>query len=224
MPNSAHRGVIAPKLQQYANAYHLTSHYLRSASIGFWVLNSNTSLSESEFNSNTSTAPEIFRFIPELRLDIHCATIWALCSSVFENLQRLVVPLPNILLYLDSVTRVCSFADVSFFHTYVPGRSRSGVPLRGSDNIQQRQDLEMAVLFVQAHTKTFPGLLTKIQCSEDSFQDCMFACLPAPCNPTELVDAISDCFINNISETNLDNVTVINIRHYSSNWFSRMQE
>lgn len=173
----------------------------------FWALDSNSDLSQSKSNSNTSTNPPKSRSIRELTRILHCATTWALCRSIFENLQRLVIPLPSIRRYLDSVTRLSSLVDVSFCYSNVSGRL-----------------LKIAVLFVQSHTKTFPGLLTKIRCSEGSFQDRMFAYLPAPRNPTELVDANWDNFVNNVAETNLDNVSVINIPHFSLSRFDRLQK
>ncbi|KAF9386266.1 hypothetical protein CPB97_003885 [Podila verticillata] len=180
-------------------------------------------------NSHMPVNPEV---VNGLTFNIHREATWALCSTILEQVQTIVIPLSDINRYLDSIARLSSlsvvtfkldeFADVN--DLYMLSVDSQHVKQLSQRKEKQRQDLELAVKFVQMHTIMFRGTLKQVLCPDDrcnwqyNIQSCpadildrMLAFLPTLVEPTVLVNKNWKQFVAKAEHTNLDHVTMIDV-------------
>lgn len=127
------------------------------------------------------------------------------------------------------------FADVN--EHYLEDMSFEHVKQVSQRKEKRRQDLELAVQFVQIHTTMFRGTLKQVLCPEDSFNgpfnvqccpadilDRMLMFLPMLIEPTELVNRNWKQFVAKAEHTNLERVTKIQVLdQYVEEWYDQLR-
>ncbi|KAI1318067.1 hypothetical protein EDD11_007301 [Mortierella claussenii] len=124
---------------------------------------------------NPYQSPEIFleRY---LSVDLRVQVTWALCSSILETLQSIVLPLKDIDRYLSNVHKFQHLTHVVFkldekltYPDYIYGVMKEDHP-NWARLLNDRRDraLSKMVLFVKDHTHLFPRQLKSATCPEDS--------------------------------------------------------
>ncbi|KAF8934977.1 hypothetical protein BGZ52_002113, partial [Haplosporangium bisporale] len=210
---------LKPRLQTYVEKHQLVEEYTAIALPvdQLW----------SGSNSYMRVNPEV---VNGLTFNIHREATWALCSPILEQVQTIIIPLSDINRYLDSIARLSSLSVVTIKLDeladvrHLRSMNSECVKQLSQRKEKQRQNLELAVKFVQMHTAMFRGTLKQVLCPDDrgnwqyNIQSCpsdildqMFAFLPTLVEPTELVNKNWKQFVTKAEHTNLDHVTKIDV-------------